>query len=239
MLTAVSGTSVVQRAVEARLHLPHVAAPSPQGFVKSAASSSVSSQSRRTGMGPPGRYHFSSKAAAGSPLSPLRHRLRGSGGSCAGEAVAPPPSFPSQGLHSLRHVATRQNPSIPSCSCWRGWDWGFEPWILDRGWLRSVRLGESSLHASFHTWHLKGQLQLRIMVLSLGCVLESPACSVTQSCPTLCNSMDCSPPGSSVHGILQARILEWVAMPSSGNFPDPGIEFESHVSCIGRKVPYH
>ena len=36
-----------------------------------------------------------------------------------------------------------------------------------------------------------------------------------QSCPTLCNPMDCSPPGSSVHGILHARVLEWVAMPSS------------------------
>ena len=36
-----------------------------------------------------------------------------------------------------------------------------------------------------------------------------------QSCPTLCNPMDHSPPGSSVHGILQAKILEWVAMPSS------------------------
>ena len=36
---------------------------------------------------------------------------------------------------------------------------------------------------------------------------------VTQSCPTLCDPMDCSPPGSSVHGILQARILEWVAIP--------------------------
>ena len=33
-----------------------------------------------------------------------------------------------------------------------------------------------------------------------------------QSCLTLCNAMDCSPPGSSVHGILQARILEWVAI---------------------------
>ena len=32
-----------------------------------------------------------------------------------------------------------------------------------------------------------------------------------QSCPTLCDPMDCSPPGSSVHGILQARTLEWVA----------------------------
>ena len=35
-----------------------------------------------------------------------------------------------------------------------------------------------------------------------------------QLCPTLCNAMDCSPPGSSVHGILQIRILEWVAVPS-------------------------
>ena len=36
--------------------------------------------------------------------------------------------------------------------------------------------------------------------------------SVTQLCPTLCDPMDCSPPGSSVHGVLQARILEWVAI---------------------------
>ena len=35
---------------------------------------------------------------------------------------------------------------------------------------------------------------------------------VAQSCPTLCDPMDCSPPGSSVHGILQARILEWVVV---------------------------
>ena len=41
---------------------------------------------------------------------------------------------------------------------------------------------------------------------------------------TLCDSMDYSPPGSSVHGILQARILEWVAISSSGDLPDPGIE---------------
>ena len=38
---------------------------------------------------------------------------------------------------------------------------------------------------------------------------------VTQSCPTLCYLVDCSPSGSSIHGILQARILEWVSMPSS------------------------
>ena len=43
-------------------------------------------------------------------------------------------------------------------------------------------------------------------------------CLVTQSCPTLCDPMDCSWPGSSVHGILQAEILEWIAIPfSSGS----------------------
>ena len=48
-----------------------------------------------------------------------------------------------------------------------------------------------------------------------------------QSCPALCDAMDCSPPDSSVHGILQARILEWIATCSSGDIPDPGIELVS------------
>ena len=53
---------------------------------------------------------------------------------------------------------------------------------------------------------------------------EESESEVAQSCPTLCEPVDCSPPGSSVHGILQARILEWVAIPSPGDLPDPGIE---------------
>ena len=44
-----------------------------------------------------------------------------------------------------------------------------------------------------------------------------------QSCPTLCHPMDCSLPGSSVHGISQARILEWVAIPSPGDLPTQGL----------------
>ena len=45
---------------------------------------------------------------------------------------------------------------------------------------------------------------------------------VAQSCLTLSDPMDCSPPGSSVHGIFQARVLEWGAMPSSRDLSDPG-----------------
>ena len=55
---------------------------------------------------------------------------------------------------------------------------------------------------------------------------------VTQSCLTLCGPMDCSPQGSSVHGILQARILEWVAIPFlRGSFWP---KERTQVSCIGR-----
>ena len=46
-------------------------------------------------------------------------------------------------------------------------------------------------------------------------------CLVAQLCQTLCNSMDCSPPGSPVHGDSQARILEWVSKPSSKGSPQP------------------
>ena len=52
---------------------------------------------------------------------------------------------------------------------------------------------------------------------------------VDQLCPTLWHPMDCSPPASSVHGILQARILEWVAMPFSRDLPYPGIKSRSPV----------
>ena len=53
---------------------------------------------------------------------------------------------------------------------------------------------------------------------------------------TLCDPVDCILTGSSVHGILQARILEWVAMPSSGDFPNQGID---PISCTtGRFFTY-
>ena len=48
--------------------------------------------------------------------------------------------------------------------------------------------------------------------------------SPQSSCPTLCYPMDSSLPGSSVHGVLQARILEWVAVPPPGDLPNPGME---------------
>ena len=61
-----------------------------------------------------------------------------------------------------------------------------------------------------------------------------------QSHVTLCDSMGCRPPGSSVDGVLQERILRWVAMPSSRGSSQPRVgTCISYVSCIGRQVLYH
>ena len=60
---------------------------------------------------------------------------------------------------------------------------------------------------------------------------------VTQSCATLCDPMDCSLPGSSVHGIFQARILEWVAISFSRGSSRPGDR--TQVSCIVGRHFYH
>ena len=59
-----------------------------------------------------------------------------------------------------------------------------------------------------------------------------------QLCPTLCDLMDHSPPCSCVHGTLQARILEWLAMPSSSGYSWSDWTQLSFVSCLGKQVLY-
>ena len=57
------------------------------------------------------------------------------------------------------------------------------------------------------------------------------SCMHAQSLQTLCDPVDCSPPGSSVHGILQTRVLEWITMPSSrGSFQPRDWTLLSYVS---------
>ena len=70
------------------------------------------------------------------------------------------------------------------------------------------------IHAFIYTVMRLSQV-LKILVSSIPGMFSMHACQVTQLFPTLWDHMDCGPSDSSVHGILQARILEWVAMPSS------------------------
>ena len=66
---------------------------------------------------------------------------------------------------------------------------------------------------------------------------DSSYCLVAKPCPTFCDPMNCSLPGSSVHGISQARILERVAISSFRGSSQP--RDRTHVSCIGRQIIYH
>ena len=80
----------------------------------------------------------------------------------------------------------------------------------------------------------------RFLTFSLSYTVAVMRAKLLQSCSTLCDPMDCSPPGFSVHGILQARILEWVAMLSSRGSSWPRDQTcISFVSCTGRQVLYH
>ena len=95
------------------------------------------------------------------------------------------------------------------------------------GWTREELTGLGVAPPSSRAWnrHLLGLLGLvpRVKVTIL----------VTQSCPTLCDPMDCSPPGSSVHGILQARLLEWVAKSFSRG--SSWLRDQAWVSCIASR----
>ena len=68
--------------------------------------------------------------------------------------------------------------------------------VISKAVLLSEALGGESILLLFH-------LLVKVKVLA------------TQSCPVLCDTMDCRPPGSSVHGFLKVRILEWVSIPFS------------------------
>ena len=106
----------------------------------------------------------------------------------------------------------------------------FNYFILEYRWLRTL----------FYFQMYRKVIQLYIYM----CVHIYTPCYMfaksLQSCQTLCDPMDCSPPGSSVHGVLQARILEWVAVPSSRGSSWPRDRTHvSWVSCIGRQIFYH
>ena len=85
------------------------------------------------------------------------------------------------------------------------------------------------MHAAFISYSLSENMAMiinKLAFFNLLCLefLGYVLCSAAQSCPPLYSPMECSPPGSSVQGISQARILEWVPFPSAGDLPDPGTE---------------
>jgi len=79
----------------------------------------------------------------------------------------------------------------------------------------------------------------RLELLPIFILILIAHAKLLQLCPTLCNPVDCSPPGSSVHGLLQARIMEWVDFSfSRGSSQLRDQTHVSYVSCVGRWVLY-
>jgi len=120
-----------------------------------------------------------------------------------------------------------RNVNVPQCSCQEN--------PMDRGAWRAIvhMVAKSQTQLSTYA-HTHPSIQLIMMRFASPCPRVCCAQSF-QSCPTLCNPMDCSLPGSSVHRILQVRILEWVAISSSRGSSQPSDQTSvSCMSCIGR-----
>ena len=107
--------------------------------------------------------------------------------------------------------------------------------IFSRGWRmlgRKWRQGKqtTTVKMQWSPW-LKNEVKSWVMVLTREIMLKWPSVCVlvTQSYTPLCDPVDCSQPGASVHGIFQGRILEWVAISSSRN---PSSRDQTWVSCI-------
>ena len=82
-----------------------------------------------------------------------------------------------------------------------------------------------------------GRFKVAIGISRLTCLTGVGESEVTQSCPTLCDPIDCSLPGSSVHGILQARVLEWIAISFSRGSSQPRAQTRALLYCRPSEPP--
>ena len=122
-----------------------------------------------------------------------------------------PPALEGRSLHTT----TREAPGF-SWNLTESVTWALFPFLEEESLPPLPKPVVSVVFVRFllHNWHLFCDLanlsslcwEVPLSMLIMVCVL------VAQSCPTLCDPIDHSPPGPSVHGILQARVLEWVAV---------------------------
>ena len=117
---------------------------------------------------------------------------------------------------------------------------------MDHGSKEGVKLWESQTDSDWDgRWGKQGarsRLESRRSIVHTYIPAQFPnmRAKSLQSCPTLCGPTDYSLPGSSVHGILQSRILEWVVISfSRGSSQHRDQARISYVSCTGGRVPYH
>ena len=108
-----------------------------------------------------------------------------------------------------------QKSILSTCHRWGNWDSGR---LSNLPWQMNGRPWTQSRYLRFHLRHfLSLEVDLHSFYISDVPATAAAAAKSLQSCPTLCNPIDSSPPGSPVPGILQARTLEWVALSFSNS----------------------
>ena len=92
----------------------------------------------------------------------------------------------------------------------------FDPWAVKIPWrtkrLLALVFWPGEFHGVAKSWTQLSNFHFHFRCIPRSRILDYAAAKSFQSCPTLCDPMDCSLPGSSVHEILQARVLEWGAI---------------------------
>ena len=132
-------------------------------------------------------------------------------------------------IYKTRSNVGRDEPAVLCCPCWCC----FLPWGLSEYSGRIFNIVNFSLHCNYFCVYIPTSgagigLFASASPVCVNDVLDES--EVAQSCPTLCDPMDCSRSGSSVHGIFQARVLEWVAISFSTGSSQP--RDQTWVSCI-------
>ena len=118
----------------------------------------------------------------------------------------------------------RARERCPRTACWKE--------VETHHWHITVTAAEGKIHCGVLTVR---ETKEKWSICTALCV-----CLVTQSCPTLCDPSDRSPPGSSTHGIFQEKMLEWVAISFSRGSSQPrDLTLIFCISCIGRWILYH
>ena len=107
-------------------------------------------------------------------------------------------------------------------------------------WLMCFQRSQNITLFLFFFFHVKSRSNRLGMCRQKDRVNVCMYAKLLHLCLSLCDPMDCSPPGSSVQGSLQARILQWVAIPSSRGSSWPRDQaYISYDFCTGRRVLYH
>ena len=144
-------------------------------------------------------------------------------------------SFPTSGSFPMSQLFTPHGQSVGASASASVLPMNIQDWF-PLGWTGLISLLSKGLSRAFSNTTVQNHQLFGIQLLygstltSIHRKKESKESQVAQSCPTLCNPMDCSLPGSSVHGIFQARIQEWVAISFSRGSSQ--LRDQTQVSCI-------